>query len=519
MSKFLSNRQKNLKIGISSYTENITVLEITGKVGIGTTNAQDSLDVNGNIRLRSGLRDYYGNVGIGGSILISTGIGISWTTPYAAGLQGNQGTQGLQGTQGNQGTQGLQGNQGTQGTQGLQGNQGNQGTQGLQGTQGNQGTQGLQGNQGTQGTQGLQGNQGTQGLQGTQGNQGTQGLQGNQGTQGLQGTQGNQGTQGLQGNQGTQGTQGLQGNQGTQGLQGTQGSGVQGLQGVQGTQGLQGTQGSGVQGLQGVQGLSGSGGGSNPWVKKTTTYTASNGDQLIADTSGGSFTITLPSSPTEGDSIKFADGNDWSLNGLTVARNGSTIEQLSDDFILDVKGIVVEFVYDGSTWEVYSYSGPQGIQGVQGIQGIQGVQGPFGITSDARLLSISEKLLPVNSGNTVNIVYGNSSSGNVAICSAPTGDITLNVTGIPTDSSFDSQVITFSVIINQTGTARSCTAVNLNGVSETILWSGGSLANAILGVTTTRGYDIYSFTGINTIGSALTTSNYTVLGIVNGGYR
>lgn len=41
MAKYVSNRQKNLRIGISSYTESNTVLEVTGKVGIGTTNAQD----------------------------------------------------------------------------------------------------------------------------------------------------------------------------------------------------------------------------------------------------------------------------------------------------------------------------------------------------------------------------------------------------------------------------------------------------------------------------------------------
>ena len=47
MAKYLSNRQKNLKIGIGSYTDNNTVLEVTGKIGIGTTNASDSLDVVG----------------------------------------------------------------------------------------------------------------------------------------------------------------------------------------------------------------------------------------------------------------------------------------------------------------------------------------------------------------------------------------------------------------------------------------------------------------------------------------
>ena len=47
MAKYISNRQQNLKIGIVSYTENQTVLEVTGKVGIGTTNASAPLEVVG----------------------------------------------------------------------------------------------------------------------------------------------------------------------------------------------------------------------------------------------------------------------------------------------------------------------------------------------------------------------------------------------------------------------------------------------------------------------------------------
>jgi hypothetical protein len=41
MAKYISNRQQNLKVGISSYTENQQVLEITGNVGIKTSNTQD----------------------------------------------------------------------------------------------------------------------------------------------------------------------------------------------------------------------------------------------------------------------------------------------------------------------------------------------------------------------------------------------------------------------------------------------------------------------------------------------
>ena len=40
MSKFLSGRQSKLKLGVDNYTESKTVLQTTGKVGIGTTDAQ-----------------------------------------------------------------------------------------------------------------------------------------------------------------------------------------------------------------------------------------------------------------------------------------------------------------------------------------------------------------------------------------------------------------------------------------------------------------------------------------------
>jgi len=138
-------------------------------------------------------------------------------------------------------------------------------------------------------------------------------------------------------------------------------------------------------------------------------------------------------------------------------------------------------------------------------------------TTDTRFISVAEKLVRVD-GNTASLVY-NGASSNIGLCTNPSGNITLAVTGIPTDSSFDNHSISFGVMVNQTGTARSCTAVTLNGLSATIRWAGGSLSAAISGVTTTSGMDIYNFTGINTVGSASTTANYYLLGVVNGGFR
>lgn len=137
--------------------------------------------------------------------------------------------------------------------------------------------------------------------------------------------------------------------------------------------------------------------------------------------------------------------------------------------------------------------------------------------NETRIITGAEKIHR-QSGNTVTLTYNSSSSSNVGYTTNPSGDITVNVVGIPTSSDFDDHSITFAVIVNSTGTARTCTAVTLNGVSKTIRFAGGSLAASLSGVTTSTGHAIFSFTGINTVGSASTTANYQVFGIVSGGF-
>ena len=176
-----------------------------------------------------------------------------------------------------------------------------------------------------------------------------------------------------------------------------------------------------------------------------------------------------------------------------------------------------EVIY-AATAGIATYATSAGISTVaQGLTGAPNISVGVITATDYRIQSVAEKTTIVGL-NTANLVY-NTGGGNVAICTNPSGDITLNVTDIPTDSAFDNYSLAFSVIVTNTGTARSCTAINLNGLSRTIKWFGGSLAAAISGVTTSNGYDVYSFTGINTVGSASTTANYIVLGSVNGSYR
>ena len=60
------------------------------------------------------------------------------------------------------------------------------------------------------------------------------------------------------------------------------------------------------------------------------------------------------------------DKANFTTNPLTVARNGSTIEGIADDFSLDIGHTRNEFLYDGSTWQIYSSIGPRGLTGLAG---------------------------------------------------------------------------------------------------------------------------------------------------------
>lgn len=97
------------------------------------------------------------------------------------------------------------------------------------------------------------------------------------------------------------------------------------------------------------------------YVYKTSAYTVTSNQGVLADTTGGVFTVTLPATPATGDQCVVADaGGVFGANNCTVGRNGSTIVGIAQDLALDIDGVSVQFIYDGSTWEVYSQVGGAG---------------------------------------------------------------------------------------------------------------------------------------------------------------
>lgn len=89
------------------------------------------------------------------------------------------------------------------------------------------------------------------------------------------------------------------------------------------------------------------------WALKTAAYNLVAGDRILANTSGGAFTMTLPAAPATGAEINVIDAMaTWGTNNLTIGRNGLTIANDPTDLVCNVAGQRVTLVYTGVTWAV-----------------------------------------------------------------------------------------------------------------------------------------------------------------------
>jgi len=84
-----------------------------------------------------------------------------------------------------------------------------------------------------------------------------------------------------------------------------------------------------------------------------TTYQAVVNDRILADSSAGVFTITLPlnASLLLNDTIQIIDATQsFQANNVTVARNGSLIQGSAEDLTLDLNGAIMTLIYTGPTY-------------------------------------------------------------------------------------------------------------------------------------------------------------------------
>jgi len=91
-------------------------------------------------------------------------------------------------------------------------------------------------------------------------------------------------------------------------------------------------------------------GGGNPWIIKSGAYTSSANDRIFVDTSAAAVTITLPASPTLGDTVRFIDkSGTFATYNLTVGRNGQKIMGDTADMVVDTSNAAFNLVYSDAT--------------------------------------------------------------------------------------------------------------------------------------------------------------------------
>lgn len=100
------------------------------------------------------------------------------------------------------------------------------------------------------------------------------------------------------------------------------------------------------------------GGGIRRAVAYSTSSTITCFTSVLADTSGGAITITLPADPIEGCQIAIIDAaGTFATYNLTVERNSQKINGLSENLTLTVNNLHVGLVYYNATygWRVLTY--------------------------------------------------------------------------------------------------------------------------------------------------------------------
>jgi hypothetical protein len=262
------------------------------------------------------------------------------------------------------------------------------GATGATGLTGSTGFTGLTGPTGATGIQGSTGPTGATGNLGATGATGETGATGSQGATGETGATG-VGATGATGETGATGSQGATGETGATGVGATGATGETGATGSQGATGETGATGVGATGATGETGATGASGFDFNYNLVTSNITLETNNGYIFNTTSGSLTVTLPSSPTVGEFVNIT--LEYGGNSLIIARNGSNINSIDDDLSCDVSGnfslIYVDstvgwkFVpYAGLTAPALGATGPTGEQGATGLTGATGLNGSTGAT-------------------------------------------------------------------------------------------------------------------------------------------
>jgi hypothetical protein len=229
---------------------------------------------------------------------------------------------------------------------------------------------------------------------------------------------------------------------------------------------------------------------------------------LIANSFGGSFTITLPATPANGSYVQITDGYNFELANVIVARNGSTIEGASNDVALDLSNTTVEFIYNGVTWDVTSTTGARGPQGPSGNTYNQTLNTDSVVTFagvSSNTLNVKQVFESTNalSGATGTVTH-DCSKGHIFVHSSISANFTANFANVTIAAN---NATAFTLVLNQGATPYVPTAVQIEGQAQTVNWQANTQPG---GSANTK--DVVSFSVVNNNGTWITLGQLTSFG-------
>jgi hypothetical protein len=162
---------------------------------------------------------------------------------------------------------------------------------------------------------------------------------------------------------------------------------------------------------------------------KTSPFAAVSGDGFFVNTTCGAVTVTLPSSPSQGDIVAFKDyAGTWDSNGLTICRNGSKINGACFNATLGTQGQSITLIYvDGTKgWQDIqdSTSDVTGASFISATGGVITTSGSFKIhTFNSSGTFCVSSLSPVSANNEVSymVVAGGGSGAPSQGCVGTSG--------------------------------------------------------------------------------------------------
>ena len=247
------------------------------------------------------------------------------------------------------------------------------------------------------------------------------------------------------------------------------------------------------------------GGGGIAYTRHTSNVTMAANEGVIADTSGGAFTVTLPATPAVGDTVVITDGDDWATTNLTVGRNGSTIEGDAADMTMDIGGVAVQFTYDGTTWQTYAQIGALAGLGTTRVNFVATAgQTDFSVTYSAGFIDVYLNGIKLIAGSDFTATNGTTV---VLTVGATVGD-TVDTVAYSPFSVADTYTVAGAdaTFLTPTGDGSSLTGIAAGaggGGSDEIFWENGQ--NVTTDYTITNGKNAMS-AGPITIDSGVTVT-------------